>query len=46
MTFKVKSLDPFKMLKTPPTSSVGKALYEKLPPTPSQLPYSTNQELF
>jgi len=46
MTLKVKSLDPFSMLKTNPTSTVGKALYEKLQPAVGQLPYSTNQELF
>lgn len=46
MTLKVKSLDPFSMLKTNPSSAVGRALYEKLPPAVGQLPYSTNQELF
>ena len=46
MRIKVKSIDPFKMLKTAPTSPVGKALYEKSPPSGGQLPYSTNQELF
>ena len=46
MQIKVKSIDPFKMLKTSPSTNVGNALYEKLPPTPQQLPYSTNRELF
>jgi hypothetical protein len=46
MTFKVKSLDPFKMLKTDPSSKVGKAMYEKLPPALGQLPYSTNHQLY
>lgn len=42
----VTSIDPFKLLQTSPSSTPGKALYEKLTPQPNQLPYSTNQELF
>ena len=46
MTFKVKSIDPFSLLHTSPTTTVGKSLYEKLPPSSGQLPYSTNRELY
>ncbi len=46
MTIPVKSVDPFRLLKNSPSSSVGKATYEKLDPSVGQLPHSTNKELF
>lgn len=44
--FKVKSVDPFSLLKEDPSSDIGKALYEKELPQLAQIPYSFNRELY
>ena len=43
--FKVKSIDPFGLLKVEPNTKVGSAMYEKEDISSGTMPYPTNKEL-